>query len=262
MSTTAETHTKVLFDHDRTCCVCRDSNKKFIQIHHIDGNKENNNPDNLAVLCLDCHTETQLKGGFYKKLSPNLVTRYRDEWIDLVRRAKQSMEYSGIVKSVPTMDLTQPFVQQLIDNNILPQDAIFHFTDYYFLTPGFPTIVISSDTLTPDNGDLRKSVIKAYLLCVLGNVAPQGMLVSNTLRPDMSVNKVNVEKVMIAVPRWFVKGFEELTHLHLTGQYDQYSNQILLTLAPMLKNTGLNYDLLGLKLKKIAQELKGTTLKL
>jgi hypothetical protein len=58
---------QVLFASDRTCCICRVKGKP-VQIHHIDENPANNVFKNLAVLCLDCHNETQIKGGFYRKL--------------------------------------------------------------------------------------------------------------------------------------------------------------------------------------------------
>lgn len=35
---------------------CRNCNtKRGLQVHHIDGNRENNTADNLMVLCYDCH---------------------------------------------------------------------------------------------------------------------------------------------------------------------------------------------------------------
>ncbi|NQE44454.1 hypothetical protein C5S31_00345, partial [ANME-1 cluster archaeon GoMg2] len=45
---------EILFHNDRTCCICKDSNKG-VQIHHIDGDPGNNIPSNLAVVCTDCH---------------------------------------------------------------------------------------------------------------------------------------------------------------------------------------------------------------
>jgi hypothetical protein len=74
--------TEVLFLSDRTCCVCRE--RKPVQIHHIDENPSNCDPDNLAVLCLDCHHQTQSKGGFDRKLDAHLVRRYREDWISSV----------------------------------------------------------------------------------------------------------------------------------------------------------------------------------
>ena len=52
---------KVMFNHNNTCCVCRIPNKET-QIHHIDENPANNDIDNLAVLCLECHNKTQITG--------------------------------------------------------------------------------------------------------------------------------------------------------------------------------------------------------
>jgi len=70
----------VLFASDRTCCVCRVKGRQ-IQIHHIDDNPANNDPKNLAVLCLECHNDTQIRGGFGRKLNANQVIRYRDDWL-------------------------------------------------------------------------------------------------------------------------------------------------------------------------------------
>ena len=75
---------KVLFESDRTCCVCRQ--KKPLQIHHIDDNPANNDHRNLAVLCLDCHRDTQIRGGFDRKLDAEQVRLYRDDWVEQVRR--------------------------------------------------------------------------------------------------------------------------------------------------------------------------------
>jgi 5-methylcytosine-specific restriction endonuclease McrA len=52
---------EVLFVADRTCCVCQERGKA-IQIHHIDENPSNNTFENLAVLCPQCHNDTQLVG--------------------------------------------------------------------------------------------------------------------------------------------------------------------------------------------------------
>lgn len=78
---------KVLFNSDRTCCVCRIKGKP-VQIHHIDGNNKNNNLENLAVLCFDCHTETQLAGGFHRKLDSEQVILYRNDWNNVVQRER------------------------------------------------------------------------------------------------------------------------------------------------------------------------------
>ena len=74
---------KLLFSADRICCVCRVPGKK-IQIHHIDDDPSNSNLSNLAVLCLECHGDTQLQGGFGRRLDAEQVRLYRDDWHSLV----------------------------------------------------------------------------------------------------------------------------------------------------------------------------------
>jgi hypothetical protein len=79
---------EALFTQDHTCCVCNERGKP-VQIHHIDDNPPNHDQQNLAVLCLDDHDRTQIKGGFGRKLSAAEVRQYRDDWLKRVieRRA-------------------------------------------------------------------------------------------------------------------------------------------------------------------------------
>ena len=71
--------TLLMFRSDRTCCVCRERGKPT-QIHHIDEDPSNNDPDNIAVLCFHCHDETQISGGFGRKLDSAQVKYFRDDW--------------------------------------------------------------------------------------------------------------------------------------------------------------------------------------
>ena len=70
----------VMFAADRTCCVCRE-NGKSVEIHHIDGDLSNNTSENLAVLCLEHHSQAHMTGGSGRNLDAALVTRYRNEWL-------------------------------------------------------------------------------------------------------------------------------------------------------------------------------------
>lgn len=70
---------EVMFIADNTCCVCRERGKA-LQLHHINEDPSDNVVANIALLCLECHNDTQVKGGFGRKLSALLVARYRDEW--------------------------------------------------------------------------------------------------------------------------------------------------------------------------------------
>ncbi len=73
----------VQFASDRTCCICREPGKSIV-IHHIDENPANNSPDNLAVVCLQCHDDTQTKGGFGRHLDAAQVRRYKQDWLERV----------------------------------------------------------------------------------------------------------------------------------------------------------------------------------
>ena len=69
----------LLFLADRTCCVCR-QRLRPVQIHHIDDDPTNSAIENLAVLCFDCHRETQIRGGFDRKLDAAQVRIYKADW--------------------------------------------------------------------------------------------------------------------------------------------------------------------------------------
>lgn len=82
---------QVLFKSDRTCCVCRDRSK-HVQIHHIDEDPSNNEVQNLSVLCFECHNDTQLSGGFGKKLKAVDVTTFRDDWLERVDKRRSDAD--------------------------------------------------------------------------------------------------------------------------------------------------------------------------
>ena len=79
---------------------------KAIQIHHIDEDASNHEQNNLAVLCLQHHEETQLRGGFGKKLREVDVRRYRDDWLKRVaeRRAAADKILLGRLTVIPVVD--------------------------------------------------------------------------------------------------------------------------------------------------------------
>ena len=82
---------EILFLSDRTCCVCTTRGKQ-VQIHHIDENPANNNIDNLAVLCFECHDLTLIKGGFGRKLDASQIIKYRKDWLDRVKQRKEKAD--------------------------------------------------------------------------------------------------------------------------------------------------------------------------
>jgi len=83
-----------LFISDRTCCVCRMSGKP-VQIHHVDEDPSNNLIKNLAILCFDCHRDTQIRGGFDRKLDADQVLLYRDDWHQIVTQRRANYYDKG-----------------------------------------------------------------------------------------------------------------------------------------------------------------------
>lgn len=70
---------KVLFLSDHTCCICRIRGKD-VQLHHIDGNPAHASVDNLAVVCLDCHSLITGTRGLGQSYRPGEVRRYKRSW--------------------------------------------------------------------------------------------------------------------------------------------------------------------------------------
>jgi len=100
-----EVAAEVLVASAHTCCKCEERGAP-VQIHHIDENPANNDPTNLAVLCLRCHDETQTTGGFARKLSAADVRLYRDNWV--ARVARRRLDADAIFVRHATGPLPQP----------------------------------------------------------------------------------------------------------------------------------------------------------
>lgn len=68
---------QILLANKHACCICQ---KMHVQIHHIDGNPNNNDISNLAILCIEHHDLASMKGGMTKKLKPDDIRKYKIEW--------------------------------------------------------------------------------------------------------------------------------------------------------------------------------------
>ncbi|MFH2107983.1 MAG: HNH endonuclease signature motif containing protein [Chrysiogenia bacterium] len=90
---------EILFLSDRTCCICCTRGKP-VQLHHIDENPANNSIENLAVLCIDCHNETMIRGGFGRKLNGTQIKKYKYEWIERVKQRKIKADELASIETV------------------------------------------------------------------------------------------------------------------------------------------------------------------
>lgn len=87
-----------MFQHDWTCCICRDRGRS-VQVHHIDEDPRNHATDNLAVLCLEDHDNTQIRGGFGKRFKAADVRIHRDDWVRRVNDRRNKADELVIKKS-------------------------------------------------------------------------------------------------------------------------------------------------------------------
>jgi len=46
---------------NKSSCECGETKPYLLQIHHIDGNHNNNDKDNLEIVCPTCHVKRHLK---------------------------------------------------------------------------------------------------------------------------------------------------------------------------------------------------------
>ena len=119
---------RVLFAADRTCCVCRTRGKP-VQIHHIDDDPSNQDLRNLGVLCFDCHRETQLRGGFDRKLDSDQVILYRDDWNRLVERRRSretAAREASRARDKPDLELATSLAEIYREANAYDELAIHY----------------------------------------------------------------------------------------------------------------------------------------
>ena len=105
----------VMHAADRTCCVCNKRGLPF-QIHHIDEDPSNNARENLAVLCLLCHDETMVSGGFGRKLKFEVVVRYRDDWNNRVAKRRAEADRQAIEQAPLSLQRAQQSNEALYDD--------------------------------------------------------------------------------------------------------------------------------------------------
>jgi hypothetical protein len=82
-------------------------------MHHIDENPFNHAIENLALLCLDCHNDTQIRGGFARKLGANDVIKYRDAWLARVEHRRKEVDRLMIERLSVLDDLPENSVQPI-----------------------------------------------------------------------------------------------------------------------------------------------------
>lgn len=116
---------RILEKQDYKCLICKISewNKKPIklQIHHIDGNKNNNSVENLQFLCPNCHSQTEnftSKNSLKNKMNGN-VLKITDEMI--IEALKTSSNIRQILNKIGINNSRSSYqrVFNLLKNNLI-----------------------------------------------------------------------------------------------------------------------------------------------
>ena len=150
---------EVMYQHDRICCVCNEPGKA-VQIHHIDEDPSNHDQDNLAVLCLQHHEDTHVKGGFSRKLRATDVRKHRDEWIRRVRDRRSQVDKLSVERAAP-----QPVAQADLQHEKFYYRPSSRVLDIYLNQ--FPKTLRDIYSLADDacrQGDNKDSVLALRLV--------------------------------------------------------------------------------------------------
>jgi formate-dependent nitrite reductase cytochrome c552 subunit len=81
-----ELKAEILTRSNNRCCVCQ---TPFVQLHHIDEDPSNNDIDNIAPLCPNCHTQAHSKSMLTTNLTATRVKVLRDRWYSYCEKRKE-----------------------------------------------------------------------------------------------------------------------------------------------------------------------------
>ncbi len=78
----------VLYRNAELCCVCRRDRAR--QLHHINENPSDNRIENIACLCLECHSEAHTDHKLVQNLTPERLASAKLQWESEVAAASQA----------------------------------------------------------------------------------------------------------------------------------------------------------------------------
>jgi hypothetical protein len=151
---------EVLFQADRTCCVCRQRSRP-VQLHHIDGDPTNSVAENLAVLCFDCHRETQIHGGFDRKLDAAQVRLYKSDW----NRRVEAQRTTGVQAAARSLAIGETQVLRYFQIRDKSEEYFYDFEADYVLVdssdeaPDAATNLCINAFITSSHQSFRESSI-------------------------------------------------------------------------------------------------------
>ena len=93
-----ETVDKLMVSCGHRCCLGHEIyNQNYpLDIHHLDENRENNDPDNLMPLCKNCHLgKVHATFPFGRKYTIRELKQLRDEWYESIKMYKEEAAKSA-----------------------------------------------------------------------------------------------------------------------------------------------------------------------
>jgi len=99
---------ELLVSCGHSCCKC---GRQFVQIHHIDEDQTNNDPDNLIPLCKLCHEEVHSTVPMARKITQAQQKLYREKWIDKLSKVPETRadivkEHQELIQRVAVLEQT------------------------------------------------------------------------------------------------------------------------------------------------------------
>jgi len=143
-------HREVKIEARFSCIACAE--RVSFNTHHIDGNRENNNPENLALLCANCHG--MVHDGKISAQDLRECKRKVKEENDILSRLAQELEYfqrsPKISASKDFTDLKLKYQAALHDYG----DKLIFYQCLIYLIPGF---------YIDDRGIRTREIVRSFL---------------------------------------------------------------------------------------------------
>jgi hypothetical protein len=93
------------------------ASEQNIEVHHVDGDRNNNDPDNLVPLCRDCHTKLHAEGlnGLEKHLKPVSERSHIDSGMTTAQIGVERSLWEDWKMTVPRNKSLETRINELIE---------------------------------------------------------------------------------------------------------------------------------------------------
>lgn len=100
--TAAQVRRLVLIRDNFICQSCGENRPNFLEVHHKDGNHNNNYADNLITLCIHCHQAEHIKGTM------------KNGYMPFIKKLLIENDITIINHLVPMLGISQPSISEFI----------------------------------------------------------------------------------------------------------------------------------------------------